>query len=110
MIYDHVKENERQLERRTCKYGQEKQQTKGRKQFMLSEKRQIKTQATPELKNQNCVIVSQTVIFRTCSRGARGFIRGQVALDPIKRDIDHSAPLIKEEIEREIERRKEKKM
>ena len=57
-----------------------------------------------------CVIVSQTVIFRTCSRGARGFIRGQVALDPIKRDIDHSAPLIKEEIEREIERRKKKKM
>ena len=39
MIYDHVKENERQLERRTCKYGQEKQQTKGRKQFMLSEKK-----------------------------------------------------------------------
>lgn len=56
------------------------------------------------------MIVSQTVIFRTCSRGARGFIRGQVALDPIKRDIDHSAPLIKEEIEREIEIRKEKKM
>lgn len=53
MIYDHVKENERQLEKRTCKYGQEKQQTKGRKQFMLSEKKQIKTQATPELKNQN---------------------------------------------------------
>lgn len=49
------------------------------------------------------MIVSQTVIFRTRSRGARGFIRGQVALDPIKRDIDHSAPLIKEEIEREIE-------
>lgn len=61
-------------------------------------------------KKSKCVIVSQTVIFRTCSRGARGFIRGQVALDPIKRDIDHSAPLIKEEIEREIERRKEKKM
>ena len=55
------------------------------------------------------MIISQTVIFRTCSRGARGFIRGQVALDPIKRDIDHSAPLIEEEIEREIERRKEKR-